>query len=503
MKKILSLVLVLSMLLSVMAASIAVADKANDTLVVIPYTTSTNFDLFSMSQAADKTATHAIFDGLWQYGEDGTPIAALVESWEDSEDGRSIACKLREGVTFSDGTPVDADAIIWNYNTAIASDYLSTVVGPVISAIEKVDDYNIVIYKAAPYASVKELCCEYMLIVSPTAYEADPVAFQTNPVGSGPYTITKTDEVSGYLYLTAREDYWAGAPAIKNVEIRVPLDSSVALVALENNEAQLFAPIISADDLEIAESEGYPVYRDTGWSCKTVMFYGEPYTKDVNLCRAIFYAINRENAAIYNGDYNVEVSTAPYAKKLAGDYYGAVEYPGYDPEKAKEYLAQSDYSGETLEINATQDVVNICVSIQNDLQAIGISCTVNQIDTNTLTQKLMDGSIGIWVCDMGVAYASVEEMLGYFANGGFYVQLGLTVSTEAEDAALQAAANAWVKEERMPYIVTALEEFINNPSSLTLYETNMAFAASPELVGVKNIWAATYNYHLNELSWAE
>ena len=500
MKRILSLVLAVMMLAAMMPAAFASEQK---TLVVLPYMKTENCDLYDANNAMDKTAQHAIFDGLWQYDENGVAEAALVESWTVSEDGKYLSCKLREGVTFSDGTPFNADVVLWNYEAACASDYLGGTVMGVISKIEKVDDYNVNIYKTAAYSSVEVFCCEYMMMLCPTAYEADPVAFQTKPVGTGAYILEKYDAATGYLYLTANENYWQGAPAIKNVEIHVPLDSAVALVALENDEVQLSGPVMSNDDLAIAADEGFPVYSDTGWSSKTVMVFGEPYTSDENLRKAIYYAINRENAALYNGEEDAAFNTDYYAQKLMGTFAGNMEMPGYDVELAKEYLAKSNYDGRELEINITSDMINIATSMQADLAAIGVKTVINNIDANSWTQKLMDATVQITIMDFGVAYSSPEEMLSYMATGGFYHALGLTTSNAAQDEALAAAANAWTAEERMPYTLAAIEAAIDLAYVYPIYEAGMKFATSPELEGVEDVWSATYNYHLWKLSWAE
>ena len=233
------------------------------------------------------------------------------------------------------------------------------------------------------------------------------------------------------------------------------------------------------------------------------MVMGEPYTSDENLRKAIYYAINRENAAIYNGEENAVFNTDYYAQKLMGPFAGQMEMPGYDPELAAEYLAKSNYDGSTLEINVTPDMINIATSIQADLTAIGINTEINNVDTNTWTQKLMDGTVQITLGDMGVAYASPEEMLGYFATNGFYNVLGLTTSSAAQDEALAAAANAWTDEERMPYTLAAIEAAIDLAYVYPIYEAGMKFATSPDLVGAEDVWSSTYNYHLWKLSWAE
>lgn len=116
---------------------------------------------------------------------------------------------------------------MFTYGIAANSAALGYTTQSVISKVEKVDDFTVVLYKAAPYASVKEFCVEYLPIVSPTAYQADPEGFSTNPVGTGAYVLDHIDSATNYVYLTARDDYFEGTPSIKNIEVHVPLDSSV------------------------------------------------------------------------------------------------------------------------------------------------------------------------------------------------------------------------------------------------------------------------------------
>lgn len=232
-----------------------------------------------------------------------------------------------------------------------------------------------------------------------------------------------------------------------------------------------------------------------------MMVMGEPFVGNPNLRKAIYYAINRENAAIYNNETDAVLNKDYYTQKLMGPFAGKMEMPGYDPEKAKEYLAQSNYDGTELEINVSNEYVNVATSVQADLAAVGINTVINNVDTNTWSQKLMDGTIQITIENMGVSYAAPEEMMGYFSTDGFYYTLGLTESSAAQDDALKAAANAWTVEEREPYTLAAIEAAIDLAHVYPLYEASMRFASSPDLEGCEPIWSSTYNYYLWKLSW--
>ena len=503
MKKLLSMALTLALALACMAGfTPALADKANDTLVLIPFAVNQGFDPNSSAASCDKIVSHALFNFLWDYDENGNAAPSLVDSWTESEDGTYLKCTLRDDVVFTDGTPFNADVVIACYESALASEYMGYTTKSVVDKIEKVDDYNINMYKGASYSSIPVYCCEYMPMFSPEAYEAED-HFSKTVVSAGPYVLDRFDEVTNYVYMKANPDYFRGEPAIKNVEVRVPLDSAVALVSLETGESQISCITLSNADIQIAADEGFPVYTGSGWSTKTLLLWGEPFLNDDNLRLAINYGVNRVNAAIYNGQENTEPCGDYYAEKLMGSFAGKTEMIGYDPEKAAEYLANSNYDGSTLEINITSDQEPVAVSIQADLMALGINTQINTMDENTWWGKIENASCQMTILDFGVAYSAPEEMLSYFTTDGYYGALGLCKSNAEYDENLAKAAQAWNADEREPYTLAAIKASMELSYYIPLFDCGFSIVASPDVVGVEDVWAATYNYHLWKLSWAE
>lgn len=499
MKKLLSLTLVLALALSVFSFTAASAET-KDTLVVVPYTRTENMDPYT-SFDMDKIVSRQLFNSLWRYDENGVGTACLAESWEETDDGHSITCYLRKDVTFSDGAPFTADDVVFTYEVAAASPTMGYTTTTVISKVEKIDDYTVKLWKYAPFSSVEEFCVEYLPIVSKSSYGSED--FATNPIGTGAYVLERYDAATNYVYLTARDDYFEGTPAIKHVEVRVPLESAVSLVALENGEVDLVGPSISRDDAAIAESEGFVVENGTGWGAETMLLFGEPYTSDQNLRLAICHAINRENAALYMGVMDGIAIQDYYAAKLAGDYAGTMQALQYDPEKAAEYLAASNYNGETLVINVDSTYANMATSAQADLAAIGIKTEINQIDINTWSDLIMNGTLGISFSNYGVAYASPNEMMGYFANNGYYQALGNTTSTDELDAELNACATAWDADELREHTIKAMELSRDLGYVCPLYESSMPFVHTASLQGCQSVWAGTYNYYFWMCSFAE
>ncbi|MEI3413298.1 MAG: ABC transporter substrate-binding protein [Blautia sp.] len=493
----LSAAMVVSMLVSVPAA----AEENDAPFVALPMAAVETFNPYATS-GADKIALHQVFDYLFEYDNDGNPTPCLIDSYDISEDGKIYTLNLRQDVKFHDGCGFNADDVVFSFDTMKDTDLGSTLLNAV-SEVKKVDDYTVELTKGTAFSSVEKFLCDYLAIVDDDAYGEDGSSYVTSPVGTGAYKVDHIDETTSYVYLTANEDYFKGVPEVKNIEIHTPLDSSVALVALENGEVD-YATMMNNSDLDIARGDdNIDVVGTDGWAQKMVILFGEPYNSDENLRKAIYYAINRENAAIYNGETEVKAAENMYADRLMGDYAGSVDMEGYDPEKAADYLSKSSYDGSTLEINVTSDMEQIAVSMQADLTAAGITSEVNLIDTNTLTSKMLDGTLGITCMDMGVAYSSPEEMMSYFTSTGFYGQSQLVATSDKTDGDIEAMKEMWNDDERKEAAVTALQDFKDLSIFFPLFSSNMYVAYNNKYAGVQPIWAPSFVPYFSQLTYAK
>ena len=90
----------------------------DDTLVFISNMTSETLDPLTTasSSGVDKNAMHQIFDCLLQFDNEGTPVPCLAESWEETDGGKAVLFHLRQDVTFHDGTPFNADAVVYTFD---------------------------------------------------------------------------------------------------------------------------------------------------------------------------------------------------------------------------------------------------------------------------------------------------------------------------------------------------------------------------------------------------
>ncbi|XCP86139.1 ABC transporter substrate-binding protein [Roseburia hominis] len=472
-----------------------------DTLVFISHMTSETLDPLTTASATgvDKNVMHQIFNCLLQFDDEGKPIPCLAESWEDTDDGHAVLFHLRDDVKFHDGTPFNADAVVYTFDKQFANP-LTSYVTTYYTACEKVDDYTVKITKATPHVALLPMMAESPWIVSPTAYEKGADEFAKNPVGTGAYKF-ESQGADQYVHLVANEDYFEGAPYFKKVTIRTPMDSSTAVVALQNNEADI-AINVTPNQLALVEEDPNLVAEvNTGWSIKYLNFYAEPFTSDENLRKAVYYAINRENAAMFNNEPETIPATTLYPQRVMGDYADLQTIDGYDVDKAKEYLAQSNYNGETLKLYISANEASIAQSVQGDLQAIGINVEIVQLDTNAYYAKFTDGTCQMSILDFGTDQVSTEDMLNFYVSNGYYGEF--VTKTPEYDELMAKIDSEYDAEARKELVKQALEMQYSFYNMVPMYESYFNFVHRAELTGFNPVSGANYVYYLGKVKPAE
>lgn len=478
------------------SAQTTAADK--DTLVFISHMTSETLDPLTTasSSGVDKNAMHQIFDCLLQFDNDGNPIPCLAESWEDTDDGKAVLFHLRQDVTFHDGTPFNADAVVYTFDKQFENP-LTAYITTYYTACEKVDDYTVKITKATPHVALLPMMAEGPFIVSPTAYEKGAEEFAKNPVGTGAYKF-ESQGADQYVHLVANEDYFDGAPYFKKVIIRTPVDSSTAIVALQNNEADIAINVTPNQLALVEEDPNLTAEVNTGWSIKYLNFYAEPFTSDENLRKAVYYAINRENAAMFNNEPETVPATTLYPLRVMGDYADLQTIDGYDVAKAQEYLAQSNYNGESLKLYISANEASIAQSVQADLQAIGINVEIVQLDTNAYYAKISDGTCQMTILDFGTDQVSTEDMLNFYVSTGYYGNF--VYKTPEYDELMKQIDNEYDPAARRELVKQALEMQYSFYNMVPMYESYFNFVHRSDLTGFNPVSGANYVYYLGKVT---
>ena len=280
-----------------------------------------------------------IYDTLLYYSPDGTkdPEPRIAESYEISDDGLDYTFHLRDDVTFHDGTPVTADDVVFSIELYKASEYQGSQIS-MLSSVEATDEHTVVCHLDAPYSPFLQGICSPM-IASKAYYESSEDDFVNNPIGTGPYKFVSRAKGSN-IKLEANEDYYRGAPEIKEVTFEVIPDSSTKAIALQTGEVN-FAEIDSATKPQLEANPAITIAEvpTSAFSYIAMNTEKEPFN-DVKVRQAINYAIDRDNLVAVCYDGEAEVNSNICAKERFG-YSGDQFQYTYDPEKAKALLAEA------------------------------------------------------------------------------------------------------------------------------------------------------------------
>lgn len=203
----------------------------------------------------------AVYGTLMRYDVDGNPKPDMARSM-DSPDGLVWTMTLRPGATFTDGTPFDADAVVFNVNRHLAPDSLSqskAEVGRLLAAVEAVDPQTVRFTLKQPYGSFPNYFTgdgNMGYIGSPTAIRQKGPEFGSAPVGAGPFVLQKWTR-DNEMVLTRNPNYWEpGKPAIDTLTMRVIADTDTAAKDL----------VSGGVDVVRLEPTGYgPLLEDPGF----------------------------------------------------------------------------------------------------------------------------------------------------------------------------------------------------------------------------------------------
>jgi peptide/nickel transport system substrate-binding protein len=164
-----------------------------------------------------------IFDTLVRFNPRTMKIEpSLAVGWNTSADGRTWTFQLRRGVRFHDGTPLDADAVVFTFfrqmdpaNPRRLEDFpMFAGIFPLLRAVRKVDAFQVQFVLSEPFAPfLAALSVECAAIVSPDAVKKSGPDFSSHPVGSGPFKLSSWQK-NRRLVLTANRDYWGGRPSL-------------------------------------------------------------------------------------------------------------------------------------------------------------------------------------------------------------------------------------------------------------------------------------------------
>ncbi len=350
-----------------------------------------------------------IYEGLVKYAP-GTleVVPGLAESWTISDDGTVYTFNLRSGVSFHDGTPFNAEAVKFTFDRMLDENHPYYNTGPfplsfffsAISETTVIDDLTVQITLSEPFAPfLSNLAYPTGLIVSPTAVAENGEDFGRNPVGTGPFKFEEW--VSNERVVVLRnEEYW-GEPAGTEVVVFRPItdpNTRVAEMLAGGIDMMVEVPPnalseFEGDDFTIVEQAGPHVWF-------LILNAKEGPMANKLIRQAANYAVNKTALVENVLEGTAEVAAGPTPPAFAWAYNEELEPYPYDPDKARELIAESGVEDLSLTFYVTEggsgmlDPVAMGTAIQADLAAVGFDVTIETYEWNTFLGNVNPGLEG-------------------------------------------------------------------------------------------------------------
>lgn len=350
-----------------------------------------------------------VYDGLVRYAPGTLEVEpALAESWEISEDGKVYTFSLRDGVSFHDGSAFDAEAVVWNFERMLQEDHPFHNTGPfplsfffsAIQSVEALDPGTVRFTLNEPYAPfLSNLAYPTGLIVSPAAVMQHGTEFGRNPSGTGPFRFAewRSNEL---VVVTRNEDYWDGAAGTEAVIFRPISDANtrVAEMLAGGIDVMVEVPPVAISQFRGAQ---HNVHEQAGphlWFL--ILNTKEGPFADQRVRQAANYAINKE--ALVNDvlEGTATIAAGPTPPAFAWAYNEALEPYPYDPERARELIAEAGAEGASLTFYVTEggsgmlDPIPMGTAIQADLAEVGFDVKIETYEWNTFLGRVNPGLEG-------------------------------------------------------------------------------------------------------------
>lgn len=360
-EKILCMVLTLSMIFTMVIGVSAFAAEADEpvTLVYGINRDTNDASPYATLSASRAQFVHILYNYLFVAPYLGAPSDELQGEIGKSfsVEGNVITVEIYDYVKDSAGNPITAEDVAFSYQESAASVNGTTLAG-MMSDIRAVDDTHVEIEMATTNIGDLEFILTFVPIVSKTWYEgASDAEITTSPIGTGAYVLDEIVSGSNATF-SKNENYWQTDESLRSVNsqqiydkitFKVILESAMNVIALENKEVDL-ARQIPATDLETFRTDDYTVFPNLGSMFYCLFFNNSKgiFADNKELRQAVLYGFDSESVRLaYGNDATSGGVLHTFGAPVYDDYndaWDSEDYYDYNPEKAKELMAEAGYA---------------------------------------------------------------------------------------------------------------------------------------------------------------
>jgi len=331
----------------------------------------------------------------------------LATSWKALDDA-TWELKLRQGVSFHNGEPFNADAVKFSFarfvDPAIKNGY-ATLLKPV-SDVQVIDPYTVHVKTSEPFAELIEILAQYVEMLPPKA-AADAAAVAQTPIGTGPYKFVSWTPNDRFV-LQAAGPHFSGQPRMQQVVFRPIPDATARINELRSGGVDIITNVPPLQLSSLQNQQGLTLARATNSGSIILIpsFQNTEVFAKKEARQALQYAIDREQLirVVLRGEAVPMVS--PFPKGVAGGFVEGLPQYTYDPEKAKSLLREAGMpDGFTVNFKAPdgrylQDK-QVAEAIVGQLEKVGIKAELETVEWSTYVQGIVGRKYELFLLSQG------------------------------------------------------------------------------------------------------
>ena len=405
-------------------------DAAKNTVVVMQGVDANTLDPAFTNSVPESNVLINVMDTLVTFDDKEQLAPDLATSWKNINP-TTWEFKLRQGVTFQDGEPFNADAVKYTFDRLgdpTLKSPNSTLKQLDYAGVKIVDPYTIDVLTKTPQPLVPYYLAggNGTFIVAPKWYSSHPESFlATNPVGTGPFKFVSWVKNQA-ITLQKWPGYWGTPAKLDTVVFKPEPEAATQMDALKTGAADI-TTVLTPDQLKTVNA--FPDATVKGFQSGRDIYIGistqRPYLSDYRVREAMNYAVdwNSIKTSLLGG-YGSRMATVVVGHDVNPN---AQAYP-YDPAKAKQLLAAANFPMNQKLVMDTPvgrfvDDQQIAQVVASDLQAVGLNVTVKPITWSVyvgemVTQNKMDD---LWLLGLGSSYTAQQNL--NYVNPAFFLNI--------------------------------------------------------------------------------
>ncbi|MBL3703892.1 ABC transporter substrate-binding protein [Sulfitobacter sp. BDSS02] len=446
--------------------------------------------------AIDSVTYSNIFEGLTRFASDGSIIPGLAESWEISEDGLTYTFKLRDGVTFHDGTTMDGEDVKFSLDRARAEDSVNAqkALFTAIDTVEVVDPLTVKVTLSEPNGLfLFNMAWGDAVIVAPESIDD----IKSTPIGTGAFKFVSWSQGDS-IQIEKYADYWGEPAMLDSATFKFISDPTAAFAAMMAEDIDAFAGFPAPENLPQFEADArfQVLVGSTEGETILAMNNKRPPFDNVKVREAVAHAINRQSVidgAMFGLGTPIGTHFAPHNP----DYVDLTGISEYDPAKAKALLEEAgmaDGFETTLHLPPPSYARRGGEIIAAQLAEVGITAEIINVEWAQWLETVFRGK------DFGMTIISHTEPMdiGIYARPDYYFQYDNPAFQE-----LMTKLNGTTDPEERSTMLKEAQEIIAK-DYVNGYLFQLAYPVIAK-AGLKGLWkdAPTQAVDLTGVSWSE